>query len=789
MNRMSHFKIYCCFIAILVTSILEGAAQVRGVVVNQDAEPIDGIAVVALQVADSTYIGGTITDHSGEFAISSANLPSQVILRFEGIGYKRTDMLTQSADRIKAVLEESEISLGEVTVTPPSLQVSPGKFTFYPGDIAANTNNGFSLLEYVPLVRVDKNNDAISVIGKKNTLLLINGKEPPGSDYAVAKRLQAADPSRIKRIEIVMQPPLGRENYESIVNIIMTPQKGNVMTADAMLHLMNDDHLSSRQQVFYYGEYDRWQFAASLHANEKNNKTELQSAYRTFATSEDNTRIEVTSESRTSEYTTKSNWFSCSLGASLDLLHGNSIGINFTGNLKNRNDDNSTTTLYAPSGINQLSLQKVHSPYKPWGNVSVNYDHDLDSLGSSLWVKASFHFENEEESNTYNPGSDLKAIHTPSTKRSYQLRGSWNKVLSDRFSFMIATKSYHDRQRYRMFESSDNNLSDRMSVTDDFRYLQTQIDLSASADWNISDLIGIRAGATGRWYERDMNQYIQQLHHRFSDFYILPNASLSLSFNPRHMLTVSYGMELAQPLYYFVNPLATWGTPTQYYSGNPDLNPETDHNLSFTYILLQKIVLGGLASFKSDIATIGRLPEPGGIIHSTPVEIGKATETNLYVAYQDAFLKYRCTLYAKLDWSYRRYSDYNLPATYGIGVEKHSQWNLLVSNGWYLGRSRDWNLSADLTCESPIHQPFYDRGWKTDINFQVSKSFSWGGALSFTAMNILNSRPKSWYDCDAYSQWVKNIGSTRIFMLRFDITLGKQFDKRDISGTSGMGGN
>ena len=786
---MSHFKIFCCFIAILVAAILEGAAQVRGVVVNQEAEPIEGIAVVALQVADSTYIGGTITDHFGEFAIASVNLPSQVILRFEGIGYNKTKIQTRSADRVKVVLEESEISLGEVTVTPPSLQVSPGKFTFYPGDIVANTNNGFTLLEYVPLVQVNKNDDAISVIGKKNTLLLINGKEPPGSDYAVVKRLQAADPSRIKRIEIVMQPPLGRENYESIVNIIMTPQKGNMMAADAMLHLMNDDHLSSRQQVFYYGEYDRWQFAASLHANEKNNKTESQSSYRTFATWDDNTRVEDTSESCTSEFSTKSYWFSTSLGASLDLLHGNSIGLNFTGNLRKSNEDRPTTTLYSPSGINQFTLQKVHSPYKPWGNVSVNYDHDLDSLGSSLWVKASFHFENEEESNTYNPGSDLNANRTPSAKRSYQLRGSWNKVLSDRFSFSIATKSYHDRQRYRMFESSDNNLSDRMSVTDDFRYLQTEVDLSASADWNPADIVGIRAGATGRWYEREMNQYIQQLHHSFSDFYILPTASLSLSFNPRHMLTVSYGMELAQPLYFFVNPLATWGTSTQYYSGNPDLKPETAHNLSLTYILLRKIVLGGNTSFKSDMATIGRLPEPGGIIHSTPVEIGNATETDLYVAYQDAFLKYRCTLYAKLDWIYRRYSDYNLPATYGIGVEKHSQFNLFVSNGWYLGRTRDWNLSADLTCESPIHQPFYDRGWKTDFNFRVSKSFKWGGAVSFTAMNILNSRPKSWYDCAAYSQWTKNTGSNRIFLLRFDITLGKRFDKRDMSGASGMGGN
>lgn len=132
LNIMSNFNISCCFIAILVASILEGIAQVRGVVVNKDEEPIEGIAVVALQVADSTYIGGTITDRSGEFAISSANLPSQVILRFEGIGYNKTDILTRSADRVKVVLEESEISLGEVTVTPPFFASLPRQVHILP---------------------------------------------------------------------------------------------------------------------------------------------------------------------------------------------------------------------------------------------------------------------------------------------------------------------------------------------------------------------------------------------------------------------------------------------------------------------------------------------------------------------------------------------------------------------------------------------------------------------------------------------------------------------------------
>lgn len=363
----------------IAAGTLNGIAQISGTVVDTEDNPLEGIAVVMMQSPDSLFISGTMTDINGHFSFSGNSLPEKAILRAEGIGYRKTDTTAVRGTACRLMLENSDLKLGEVTVTPPSLQVSPGKFTFYPGDIASYADNGFSLLEYAPLLRISDRTDVVSIIGKENTTVFINGKEPIGGDYAAIKLLQAADPSRIKRVEIIVQPGIADSEHESIVNVIMTPLKGNLVTSDVLLHYMND-RLSSRQQVFYYGEYDRWQFSASFHANESREKRNSHSSYTTYGESSslpyDLVRINDATE------TSDRNWFSADVGSNLDLGHRNSVGMNLRLNMYQTKVSSNVFSLYQPSGSSQETFEQTHKPYKPFGSVTLNYDHDLDSSGA-----------------------------------------------------------------------------------------------------------------------------------------------------------------------------------------------------------------------------------------------------------------------------------------------------------------------------------------------------------------------------------------------------------------------
>lgn len=694
------------------------------------------------------------------------------------------NLTVKPGSRLEITLTESELSLGEVTITPPSLTVSPGKFTFFPGEIASHVNNGLDLLGYAPLVFVNKDKDIIDIIGKELTAIFINGKEPIGGDYAAIQLLRAADPSRIQRIEIIMQPKLSDSKYESIINIIMPPLIGNVVTADVFFALHND-RLSSRQQVFYYGEYDRWQFSASVHANESHRKVNMISSYTAFGEASSDDDLTKINESEDNHDT---NWFAIDFGGNLDLGHKNSIGIKTSFHVMDTKETSTDLTTFQQTGITQETYSNAKNPYAPMVDVSANYDHQLDSLGSSFSATAGGYLSNNNYSRFNNPESQILATESPTTKRSVQIKAAWEKVFNNKFSIEIGTKAYHDRLHIKRFESESSYIEPEMTLIDNFRYLQSQVDIFAAIRYNISNVISFNIGATGQLYERIIDQYIQNLHCTYSDCYISPQATLSLSFNPNNLLTINYNNKLRQPYYFNINPLVIWNTPTSYSHGNPDLKPVISNNFSLNYVLLQKIILGGNMSLSKNIVRWSRQPSENGITVDSPTEIGKSNNTNLIAAYQNSFFNYRWNFMGQVQWSYNHYSEYDVPASYGISSNNSSQWKFTINNDIYLGKSRDWNPMLTLTCESPINEPFYQRGWLTDMNVVIRKQFKWGGALTFSIYNLINSRPKSHDECNAYAKWGKNTGSRREFLIRFDITLGKDFSIRKMGGITGMGG-
>lgn len=57
-------KDYIILILMLISPIIAGAQELKGVVVDENKVPIDFANVVLLK-ADSTYLAGTITDENG----------------------------------------------------------------------------------------------------------------------------------------------------------------------------------------------------------------------------------------------------------------------------------------------------------------------------------------------------------------------------------------------------------------------------------------------------------------------------------------------------------------------------------------------------------------------------------------------------------------------------------------------------------------------------------------------------------------------------------------------------
>ncbi len=767
---------------IFFCSTICSLAQIKGRVVDDKDVAVEGAAVVALQLPDSIYLGGALSDQEGGFVIKEVSTKKSVVLRAEAIGYEKTTVEVSGDSYPKIILRHNGIALDEVVVEAPKLTVSPGKFTFYPGDIIKDVNDAFSVLKYVPLTRLDEMRNDVSILGEA-TKILINGKEPIMSSDGIMQMLRGSDAARIKKVELILQPGIARQGEGPILNIVIAPRTGSMGTAD--LTMTCNQKFSSRLQSWYGGEWDKWQFSANIYLTESQDKRERESTYTTYGLSSSESAYDnlgvtsIISKHSTSKAETTSYSIAGNVGTSVDLGHDNSLGMSVRADMGSSDGNTTDVIRFSPGDAVNVADNRSKSPFRPgWILGRLNYDHNLDSLGSQLRLSAFYqgHFDREEVS--FIPVSVMQAYKTASDINAIQVKGDWNKYFNDRASIDLGFDSFHDRIKRQMRRSADGSLSGLLSLDDDLRQLQTQFDIFLSGEYEFSSLFSMSAGARGRWYRREIDQYVQSVNRKFEDFYILPTLSASFAFNQNNMATVGYTATVEQPRYFNTNPISYWLSPDYYYTGNPDLKASNVHTFYLNYFLLQKINFGAKGILKDNLVQHATLPGENGVTYQKPMEVSNSKEFELTAGYSDAFFSHRWSIYANATYNLSRLDDSNLPVSMTRSSETNSKLRLYLSTDLTLGSDRSWSIGLAGSYQSPVHTAFNNHKGYGDIDLTIFKHFKFGGRLMVMFYNILNHKTKSWYDCEAYSQSSRWLTGYRSIVVKFDISFGKSFRMR-----------
>ncbi len=775
-------RVYICnqlrqLFAITISVLgLACSAQIRGTVIDDTDTPVEGAAVVALQLPDSTYVGGTISDRDGKFLIENTSRLADIILRAEAIGYGKTTIHASLTDTNKIILPHNGIALNEVVVKAPKLTVSPGRFTFYPGDIIKDANNAMEVMKFVPMVRTGS--DGISLLGTVPKIL-VNGKEPIMGSSGVINMLRLSDAARIKRVEIIVQPGVARQNEGPIINLILAPRIGSMGTAD--LTFTYSEALSSRLQAWYGGEWEKWQFSCDVSLNQTKFKTSGESTYTEFDPSLPETVDRQPSMDKYSTYRTESTRYvvAATVGASVDLGHDNSLGGSLFLSSDYSQDERHSLVSIMPDASDLNTSSNSKRPFNPsWVIGRMNYDHKLDSLGSTLRASLFYQGSFKHNETSYLPIASIRGEKSSTDINSIQMKSDWNKHLNDRASIDVGTDAFYDNVKRQLRKSSDGSLSGELTLDDDLRQTQAQFDLFAGGEYRFSSLFSFSLGARGRWYRREIDQYVQRANRKFEDFYILPTASASFAFSPMHMVTLGYTSGVEQPEYYLTNPIIYWMSPEYYSTGNPDLKAINIHNLHLNYILLQKINLSAKGILKNNLAEQATLSAGDGVTYFKPLETGNSRALELRTGYSNGFFSYRWYVSADVTYNLTRLDNRDLPSSLTEGAQTDSRWSARLSSSVTLGKDRSWTLGVSGNYQSPQHNTFSTMRGYADFGISIIKRFKFGGRLMFIASNLLNHHRSGWYDCAAYSQTFRNQTNTRSFFLKFDIDFGKRFRMR-----------
>jgi hypothetical protein len=86
----------------------------------------------------------------------------------------------------------------------------------------------------------------------------------------------------------------------------------------------------------------------------------------------------------------------------------------------------------------------------------------------------------------------------------------------------------------------------------------------------------------------------------WDDFTFFPNAALSYTFSPYHILQFNLSSDKTYPSYWTINPQITYLNAYSVIQGNPSLKPSRSYDGQFLYIMRQKYIFMAFAQYKPD---------------------------------------------------------------------------------------------------------------------------------------------------------------------------------------------
>lgn len=204
--------------------------MIRGKVVDQSGLPLEFATVSIFQVADSTLIGGGLTDVNGNFDIAGKQVSMYAVVEF--LGYT-----TRVIDGVMFRKGENMVTLGQIQIKPDAIALETveivaeksetvfalDKKVFNVGkDLTNKGGTAQDVLDNVPSVTVDADG-AVSLRGSGNVRILVDGKPSGLIGMNGASGLRSLPANMIDRIEVITNPSARyeAEGMSGIINIVL----------------------------------------------------------------------------------------------------------------------------------------------------------------------------------------------------------------------------------------------------------------------------------------------------------------------------------------------------------------------------------------------------------------------------------------------------------------------------------------------------------------------------------------------------------------------------------------
>jgi len=577
----------------------QSTGKITGQIIDPKNNPVP-YATVTLLKTDSSVVNGDLTREDGAFSIESVP-PGRFLLRINIIGFRErfveNIVLTPEApsrnlSKIKLTTDEQQLEEVQIVGEKAMMELQVDKKVFnVEKNITATGGSATDVLQNVPSLTVDQEGN-VSLRGKSNVTILIDGKPATllGGDNASA--LQSLPASSIAEVEVITNPSakFDAQGMTGIVNIITRKDKKLGLNGTASVGVGTRDKYNASLNLNL--KNDKWNlfFNSSFRKNRNTNRTthegnfydetpsfySLEESLRTFGGWFNTLGAEYALSNRTTIMLTqnlnKMSWG----GKGSSFLNTYESGL--IAERQKRTFENEGAPLSSSTALNikhkfQKPRQEISADLtfaKTWVNrtqefVTSDYDGNETLLSGPVRQSA----PGDGTNRSVNAQADFT---TPFLTKTDRLDAGWKSQL---FSF----ESSNDPIRS---EPGKPDVIDVM-LLNSYEYTQ---DIHA-AYLNYADQRGKWSYQAGLRMEYALYEgtTVTLGGQRYSNefFNLFPSAFVSYRLPAKQSIYLSYTRRTNRPHFHQMMPYLDISNLQDTSSGNPDLVPEFIHNAEINY--------------------------------------------------------------------------------------------------------------------------------------------------------------------------------------------------------------
>lgn len=604
--RISLVIPFFCWIVTIVSA--QSSGQVKGKILDSlSAAPVSFATIRIFSTDEKKLINGDISHDAGDFSIEVPHGRYYAEIDFMGYESRKTANFTLSNENpihdlgtIRLATSVSTLEEVVVQAEKSTMELSLDKKVFNVGKDLANAGGSANdILMNIPSVSVDPEG-TVKLRGSDNVRILIDGKPSGLVSFKGGSGLQQLQASMIERVEVITNPSARyeAEGMAGIINIILKKERNQGFNGSFELITGHPTNLGGAANLNYRHKKINFFINYSIAFREQPGGGRLyQEVY------DMDTAANGTTYRGDTTFILKQNTnglitgFNTNIRGGLDFYFDEKNILTVSYLYRRSNASRITHILYEDylfdaSNMSGFTKRKQdEDEIEPNSEYSLIYKKSYAQKGHELSGEVKFldNWESSDQWFTQNKftndgtavGSTLERSLNDEFEKQWLFQVDYIKPIGKEGKVEVGARASFRDMVNDYLVTRQNEQGEFEPITD---LEGIDLDNVFEYDENIHAAYGIignktkkfsyQAGLRAEWTDvtTTLRETNEQNPRKYTNLF--PSAHLTLDLPKENAIQVSYSRRVRRPFYNDLSPFMTFSDSRNYFSGNPDLNPE-----------------------------------------------------------------------------------------------------------------------------------------------------------------------------------------------------------------------